>query len=73
MTLDFSLLRRLISTSINQVLNINRELKDLKHDIREELKEIKKCKKHKKNKKLNSKFGRHYRSSSELFKHTNDI
>ena len=41
MTLDFVLLRKLIFTSMNQVLNIN---KDLKHDIREELKEIKEFK-----------------------------
>ena len=44
MTIDFPLLRRLIFTSINQVLNINREFKDLNRDIREELKEIKELK-----------------------------
>ena len=44
MTIDFAILRSLILTSMNEVLNINRELKDLKHDIKEELKEIKELK-----------------------------
>ena len=44
MTIDFAILRSLIFTSVNEVLNINRELKDLKHDIKEELKDIKELK-----------------------------
>ena len=44
MTIDFGFIRKLILTSMNHIHNINKEIKDLKHDIKEELKEIKELK-----------------------------
>ena len=40
MTIDFGSLRRLILTSKHQLLNINKQIEDLKHDIKEELEGI---------------------------------
>ena len=40
MTIDFGSLRRLILTSKHQLLNINKQIEDLKHDINEELEGI---------------------------------
>ena len=53
MTIDFGSLRRLILTSKHQLLNINKEIKDLKHEIEEELEGIQEFKEEVKEKERN--------------------
>ena len=45
MTVNFGFIRKLIFTSINQIVKVNKEIKNAKNDIEKEINEIKELKK----------------------------